>query len=290
MRNSVFCCVLCSAALLVSAQAVADVVIRVAVPSGVAINVRTFFEKNNKNPRINSYKGENIWRDEVELILLHQALRVAGYQGEIELVIIDDYHRILESLKSGQVTVSGTSMWRRDLAKDAEQISLTPPLIREGEFFAGLFLREDNNSASKVTRADDLESFTAVSNKQWSIDWEAMSELSFKKLYHNQDANNMVRMVMSNRVDFVLAPFPSVASFNPNDQGARLIPLEGVKVLLNGSRHWAVSTSAPGGTEVIQLLERGVDALREHGNIIKAYEGCGFMGSDYADWVVINEH
>ncbi len=60
------------------------------------------------------------------------------------------------------------------------------------------------------------------------------------------------------------------------------------KILLAGSRGWAVSRTYPLGRETYIILERGLAQLHKQGIVTRAYRETGVINSKVKDWRIIN--
>lgn len=257
------------------------------VPADVLADYRLFL--GGRNPAaIRDFGGPHSRRDVVELVLIQQALRAGGYQQGVRMVEASSYARILRELEEGRATLSGTSVWQKDVEEAKGRLLASPPLVKEGEMMAGLYVSPDNAQALNARTPRALSSLRAVSNRDWSADWAALSQLGFRQVENVPLWDSMVRMVASQRVDVLLAPFQKGKSMTLNYADLQLVPISGVRVRLAGSRVVAVSHRHPDGAKAYMALRRGVAQLHVNGRIEQAYRQSGFFQSKTASWTILN--
>ena len=221
----------------------------------------------------------------VELILLHQALVLGGCKRDIELQPVGDYRRMLALLNEGKADLRGLSVWREDVAVVPNGLLLSAPLFRDGEYEAGFYTSADNKQALKTTSLHQLKRLSAVSNNNWTVDWRTLESMGLSYLYHNGSYLAMVKMVFSERADFMLAPFPEGADLTLKLKGLTLEPIPGIKVALQGSRHWVASRR---GAKAFDALEKGLAQLRAGGMLKKAFVEAGIFNPAVHEWDIVN--
>ncbi len=234
---------------------------------------------------IETFSGLGASRVLAELILLHQALALGGCKRTIELQPVGDYRRMLALLNEGKADLRGLSVWREDVAVVPGGLLLSAPLFREGEYEAGFYTNTSNKGALKATNLDQLKRLSAVSNNNWTVDWRTLESMGLSYLYHNGSYLAMVKMVYSERADFMLAPFPGGDDLTLNLKGLTLEPIPGIKVALQGSRHWVASRR---GAAAFDALEKGLAQLREGGMLEKAFVEAGVFNAAVHDWDIVN--
>ncbi|WNO11590.1 hypothetical protein [Teredinibacter sp. KSP-S5-2] len=233
---------------------------------------------------ITEYSGEKSRRDVVELILIQQALHLGGYQHPIAFKLEAFYNRVMHLLDKGGVAAGASTTWDKDANKHRYYVS--EPIIRRGEFVAGLYTKTEKANDFEPTQKN-IKALTAVSNELWQVDWSALETLGMNKLYTTSEWPSMVRMVWYGRVDVTLAPFQPNDDMSVTFENMRLVPIQGVKVVLPGTRHWLVSKAHPQGKKVFSALEEGIAKLREQGTIARAYRESGFFDHRVDNWLEI---
>ena len=237
---------------------------------------------------ITDFSGRHSRRDVVELVLVQQALQRGGCRQQVRFISGPTYLRILAELASGRAALSATTVWKHDLDQRAPALRPSLATVQQGQFSVGIYTATGNSKALAVDSRQALQQLTAVSNKNWVSDWQTLSALGLKDLFHNQQWLSMVRMVAAQRVDILLAPFQTSTDLALQVDDIRLLPIPRVKVQLQGSRHFAISRSYPGSTELAGCLNDGLKKLAEEGVINRAYRQSGFFHPAVADWQSLN--
>jgi hypothetical protein len=234
---------------------------------------------------IENFSGGGASRVLVELILLHQALVLGGCKRDIELQPVGDYRRMLALLNEGKADLRGTSVWREDVAVVPNGLLLSAPLFRDGEYEAGFYTSVGNKKALKTTSLHQLKRLSAVSNNNWTVDWRTLEAMGLSYLYHNGSYSAMVKMVFSERADFMLAPFSEGDDLTLKLNGLALEPIPGIKVALQGSRHWVASRR---GAAAFDALGKGLAQLRTEGKLTKAFVEAGVFNPVVHEWEIVN--
>lgn len=233
---------------------------------------------------LTDFAGEGSRRDVVELVLLQQALHRGGYRQELRFTFAESYRRISEELVAGRAAVTGTSMWATDLAELGDVVAASPPVVRRGEFLAGLYTAPGRREALEGLAVSDLCTLSVVSNRDWTVDWRTLEAIGFERRMETKTWLTMVRMVSGGRCDLLLAPFQPTSGLVLEVEGERLVPVRGVAVALDGSRHFAASAAWDRDGALRAALARGLAALERDGRIHAAYTQCGFFNPAVAGW------
>jgi hypothetical protein len=234
--------------------------------------------------KISEFTGLGARRDVVEMVLMHQALKLGGFQQEIEIVSFDGYKRTLQMIQTGRLAAFGPSAWNSPAVREDKNLLISEPLIHEGEFKVGLFTSQKNNRALAVQNFDTLRQLSGVSNRNWERDWRLLESLQLSSIHHTLHWVSMAKMVEAQRADFVLAPFSYEQDMSLQVGDIKLIPIKGLKVTLPGSRHWIVSRRHESGTDAFNALQLGLQILREKGSVNKAYMDSGFFNPKTLHW------
>lgn len=232
---------------------------------------------------VNDYGGTHSRRNVVELVLVMQALLNAEPDLPISFAVEENYQRIIRSVSNGTVTLAGTSIWTDDTKEYRKNLYISQAIIDDGGFVVGIY----QNSLSEplnIASTDDFRQLTAVSNRNWPVDWALLKKLPLRELEHSRNWDLMAKMVLKGRADFLLAPLSNASDMSITVDDGTLIPVDGALVVLPGSRHIAVSRLHPLGDMAYSMLELGLHALHEKGSVRKAYEQSGFMNVKASAW------
>lgn len=244
----------------------------------------------DRNPlQINDFSGVESRREVVEIILLQQALRRGGLNEPINFVVRPlSYLRRIRLVKDGSFALWANTAWLNEAQPLEQDVYISKPVIERGEYIVGLYVHPGNTKALSARSLSDIQELEAVSNKSWSADWDTLSSLGISKVYSSTNWHGYARFLASGHADFTLSPFqPSPGSKllykrRSSDGGdvrdvIALVPIPGVQVYLDDSRHWIVSRKHPQGKALFQTLEKGLLQLREDGVRKQALMQSGFI-------------
>lgn len=260
------------------------------VPPSVLESARVFLRPDETLETFDDFARAGNYRDLADYLLLRRALVLGGNTLPViaEPWFDVSYDRMILRLRSGHAAVFSNGIWREDIPVDDQQLKASPPLFRYGEMEAGLYMSPLNPKLQSTKTLDDVQKLTAVSSKQWRPDWNALQQLGLTKLHDNVHWESMMKMVHTRRVDFMLSGFSSRDDLSYQAMGITLVPVQGLKVKLAGSRGWAVSFTHPAGADAYAAIEKGLAVLREQGVIVQAYRASGVINDRVADWKVLN--
>ena len=243
----------------------------------------------NRSPyEITEFTGPGISRGVAELILVQQALKAGGVEDSIAFSYGPNHARIVREVGKGAAVMAVNSTWLYEVADRHQQYWLTEPVIHNGEFEAGLYTLAENQSILAMNSWAEIRSLSAISNKQWQADWKTLSEMKFAELQDVAKWGTMVKMVIAGRADLLLAPFQATEDFSFTSQGHKFLPIPGIKLGLNGTRHFIVSRSHPEGERVYHALQIGIGKLQQAGTFEKAYRESGFLNTRVSEWKRLN--
>lgn len=239
--------------------------------------------------KVSDFSGPHTRRSVVELVLLQQALKAGGLDTPVSFFFSPNYVRMINLVQTGDFVVAGNTAWHTDTNHLKEKLHFSPPVIRRGEYEAGIYALATNRKAlASVRSLKDLQNHSIVSNKHWKVDWRTLNELGMTKLYNAPVWETIVGMVIGGRVDFILSPFSTEPDLSVTYQGAKLLPVPNLKIGLLGTRHYIVSQAHPNGELVFQALKQGLSQMRQDGRIVKAFREAGFFNERVRHWQKLN--
>lgn len=260
------------------------------VPPSVLENAKTFLHPNETPETFTDFSRAGSYRDLIDYLLLRRALVLGGNTLPIIIEPWYDvsYDRMVLRLRSGHAAVFSNGIWREDIPDDDRQLKVSSPLLRFGEMETGIYMNPHNPKLQSTRTLADVQKLTAVSSKQWRPDWNALQQLGLAKLHDNVHWESMMKMVHTRRVDFMLIGFSAHEDLGYRAMGITLMPVQGVKVKLAGSRGWVISMTHPAGADAYRAIEKGLLLLREEGVITQAYRAAGVINERVSDWKVLN--
>jgi hypothetical protein len=244
---------------------------------------------NGRNlEEISDFSGQYIRRDVVDMILAQQALVLGGFRKEFEYQTGNVNFRNTKLLEQGKLLLSMDSYWLEDAKSMSDAVYISEPLIKRGEYYAGVFYSPNNKKMQQLNSYAQLSEYTSVSTPRWRTDWETLHSMPLQKLFVEHEWISQARMVSMTWADFMLMPLMPSLKNEFNLEGIKLVAHPKLVVLLDGSRHLVVSKNHPHGVEAFKALQVGLKILNERGMIIKAYTQAGFI-PDLSKYKVLNQ-
>lgn len=234
------------------------------------------------------YGGDYARRDVIELVLMLQALALGEFEHPIVFADEENYFRSIRNVIDGKTLSIGGTIWYQDLIGQQEQLHISAPIVKEGQFVVGLYTSPNNQRALKSKTLTQLNQLKVATSRQWKPDLDTLQQLGFDKIMYTPNWINIARMINAGRVDFTLSPVAN----NPGKEilvdNIKLVSIEGIKIAISGSRHWPVSKKHPLAAEFYRALSLGVEQLQRTGTIERAYRECGFFHPELESWVLLN--
>jgi len=237
---------------------------------------------------IQNFAHPDCQRDVVDFILVQKALFLGGFHREFEFHLGNFDARNIKMLTKGILLVSFDTIWLSHAEQYKNNVYISAPVIRKGEYWAGVFTSLENLQRIQLKKLADLQALSIVSSKDWFVDWQTLTNIGPKELIHEPDWISMAKLVSMGWIDVMLAPFKNQYPFQYKGGGYHIKAIEGVKVALDDSRHFVFSKLHPDGLDAFKALEAGLAVLRKQGFIKRAYQECGFFNAKVADWTLLN--
>ncbi|MGC0121511.1 hypothetical protein [Pseudoalteromonas piscicida] len=237
--------------------------------------------------KITDFSGQYLRRDVVDMVVAQQALQKGGFDKTF--IFTPGFVSFRESnlLEKGEQLLHFDSYWKADLENKGRLLFISEPVIQKGQYFAGIYHGIDNQKVKQLKEEQGLTQLTSVSNPKWQTDWQTLESLPLKQLHAELDWMSQARMVSKGWVDFMLMPLMPKLDNRFVLEDVELIANEHLVVLLNDSRHFAVSRLHPEGERAFAALQKGLAILREQGRITSAYQQAGLI-PDLKKYQVVN--
>ncbi|MEI8633212.1 hypothetical protein P4S72_16555 [Vibrio sp. PP-XX7] len=220
------------------------------------------------------YFSEKWLRTTLEFFLLWSCNTTGGVDATYKFKTYPNSARTRTELKKGSVMVMIDFPWGS--FADDESLYKSSVVLPVGSFVKGLYTRPDRTDVLSVKTLKQLQSFVGVTNQTWVYDWAAMDELGVKK-FHVSKYILMGRMVAHQRADFFIGEFPGNKDLSQYIEGIQFVPVPGVKVILRGSRHIALSKKVAHSEEVYHAIQTGLEIMRKRGILLRGYQTSGFL-------------
>lgn len=240
---------------------------------------------------ITDYSGQGMRREVMELLLLHRALNLGGNNNPINLSWGQtSYPRRLRMIAEADYAILGNTVWLQDVTKYSDELYISSAVIERGQYIVGLYTHRTNLKALTASSLADVQSLTALSNKDWSADWKTLEGLQLPWVAHNPNWYSYGKILADRRIDFTLSPFqlgPEKTLYHRRYrldgsvwETVELIPIPNIQVYLDGSRHWIISRRHPQGRALYEAIEAGLKILNTSGRRRQALVESGFIPSD----------
>lgn len=273
LNTALFLLMCCVAMTTTAAQhQFVDVFIR----DDVYEDYKTFVGERDVN-KIKDFTGKTMRRDVADLVLLHQALQLGGFHKRFRYQSGKVTFRNTRLLESGNLLLSFDTYWLADAKAMADKVFISDPVIRNGEYLAGIYASPSNSGVFRIHELTDLQRFSAVSTPKWRTDWLTLQSLPLQKLVREDEWLSQARMVSMRWIDFMLMPFFHDSDGHYRLENIHLKVVPGVAILLADSRHFVVSRKHPDGEAAYKALNRGLKILRQNGQLEKMYLQAGFL-------------
>lgn len=280
-------CLLAALACSVPAAAQSVHTVRIGVPRDVADDYIRFLA-NRDVAALERFDGAYSRRDVMELAWLLREIKRQPKAPDIQLVRIDSYERLLATLRDGHIDAIGTSAWLADLETlGSGNVVNSAATIPKGSFVVGVYTSPRNEAALQTRTLQQLQVLRFVCNSNWQLDWTTLRNLGIAPPIDVQTWGQMVALVDAGRADALLAPFqPTANAMELRLDGKTLIPIDGIAVALNGSRHLACSKRTEQGKWVSAKVFPALATQAKSGALRKAYEEAGFHNSRTRAWTI----
>lgn len=260
-----------------------NIVIKISANTLITEQYNTFV--GNMAPwNYTDYRAKDIHRGTVELILFAKALKAGGLDFSLKIMEAPNYSRALNIVEENKADAPAETIWLDDINRDIFYVS--DPIFRNGEIELGVYVKPSNREILQVRSLVELRKYSAVSSDKWVMNWNTLGEMGIKR-HSTPKMELMYRMVDRERVDFYLTEFTSKDDFASIMDDIRLIPIPGIKVGLNSSRHFVILKESDNGALIYETLQNGLKILRESGEIRHAFESSGCLDKRVKDWIRI---
>lgn len=225
----------------------------------------------------------------IEMIILQQALHLGGLK---EPIIFEPHDMAnlgeIAPIVDGTILMFGRSMWLQTSVDYQGSLYISEPVIKYGEFEAGLYYNIANKDLKDI-KIDALSEFKIVANPRWLADWRGLLNSPMTMINFIGPWENMIAMLDANIVDLMLVNFSVSNDLNMIFKDKLYQPINNLKIVLPDSRHFVVSKRHPRGKEVFEALQKGLTIMRKLGKIRKLYEQAGVINSKVKNWDIINK-
>jgi len=252
----------------------------------VGINQSTLRWPLTRCPKLVSAATKAILRTNIELVIICNALKNDGFQGDIEIIPAGNSQRQKIELAKGHADLIGHSLFGESLTSTTSPASShflqTQAVIQQGQFNVGIFTSPNQLvKVAKALRDNQLDTLTATTVSAWQLDVKTLQSLGLKSLHLLPHYQLLSANLARKRANFTLLSLGS----STGNKGL-LQRVDGFKVSLNDERVFVVNKSRP---DIYTALQNYIIYLRAQDDALtQAYRHAGFISDEYQQWKQIN--
>lgn len=273
-----------AAAVMPQAHA-APVEIEIGVSGNRAHLILQTMERRPDVCAVDDYFEPDWDRFELEFYIVCRAIRIGEFEATYTFQDYPNYARATAELSKGSYMIMIDLPWD-DICQDKESQYCSIAVLPGGDFEKGIYTRSDHQAVLKIRTLEELRRFTAVSTDTWVYDWAALERMKIE-VHSVPKWVHQLRMVRYGRADFMLEEFSAAEDMSYFIEGARFVPVPGVKIVFSGSRHAVVSKRFSHSKAVFEALQIGLKSLHDRGLIEQGYTSIGFTNPRVKDWKVL---
>jgi hypothetical protein len=241
--------------------------------------------KNSDLRDISIFKSKTMDSSAVlDSVLIARALLLAGIRAEFEVITIPNSAREREMINEGKADVAGVTQWDFYKEQFASTCFFSDTVIPDGFFEKGLYTTKEKSESIKITSSNDLSKYSVALNKYWIVDWKTLEGLYPKIIYDTPTRQTMFSMVFNGRADLTLQGFSTNADLSIEENGIRLYPVRGVKVVLKGTRHFMINKK---NRELYVAVERGLKIMKKDNSLMTILKQSGFYNTSTENWKIL---
>lgn len=228
-------------------------------------------------------------RLEAELVILCNALERGGYGGERVFAYAYNYNRGLAEVLAGRLDLPTQTVWADEIAANSDALLAASPVIDRGEWVVGLFTAATRADVLATATPEAVRQLVAAAPRGWAQDWGALTALRLRGLIDVQENMRIPAMIAAGHADFTLIQFgagPDMG-YAIGEPPVRMVPIPGLKVAFDASRHFVVSRLRPDAEAVTAALDRGLASMRADGSLDVILGRVGLREPRVTDWIVV---
>ena len=224
----------------------------------------------------------------VEHVLFRKAILLGGIDAVFEDFVVPNSPRGRALVHNGSTLSAGSAHWHIYYQALSDHVFESDVVIAQGVYEKGLYVAPDKQPRFSIKSRDDLAKLVAVSDRNWETDWATLSGFKLAKLYSAPTRASQFKMVEAGRADFTLQDFSNRPDLSIDEQGVRLYPVPGVKIALEGTRHFFINKDSPHSRAVFEALQKGLKILQQRGEIDRALQESGITNKALSGWTRLN--
>lgn len=217
--------------------------------------------------------------------LLREALHAGGIEADIQPIISPNSERSRKMIASGMADIK--TDWAFNISGNGDLLE-TEPFLMAGEIEKGLYVPRGFIDGHADNALPDIHNLRAVGIRNWRLDWQVLESLPLASLTNAATIKQVFSIINAGRADFTLLEFSSRPDMGREVDGIWLYPIPGIKVSLPETQHFMVSRKLKDADRVVEVLNRGIKALRDNGFIRLCLMNYGIIRPDVQNWHTLN--
>ncbi len=236
---------------------------------------------------ISSFQHQPIRREIVEVLFFVKALHLGGCRCRIEFIPSDEpFARSIMQIKNGRMVASPVPGFHGDPRFNSE-VHLSNHLHDNKSLFVGLYTSMKRKDLLDDLNQPKIKDLVYAVGEHWKPDilFLESNKLTFVETI---DWRSLLGMLSIGRADVVLQPIRPTKDFGFKQFGDYFLPIPKIKVAFPFSRHYIVSRHHPDSADFILFLNRGLEILKNRGEISKGYKAAGVTDHRIKDWKLVD--
>lgn len=288
-----------------STQAVTSKPIKIVVPIGFLKNLegmleqhpsftdgRDYFLSVTKCIPISKVKEFNFGRPVLDFLIHCEVVRLNKLGNTIQVIQAPNNIRAVKMLSAGVADAFAMSQFPRTINQLNEaNLSLSDPVLRQGEFEVGFFTAPNRPEILAITNVYELMNLTSISATQWTSGRSSLNKITSKPNVLISNYRNIPNMIAKKRADITTNELNKKYVYNLNDEIA-LQRINGFKLSLPGTRVFVVNSKSKDYFDALQAYIRGHrnQANSNEDGIFNAFKDIGWISHEYKDWILLNDY
>lgn len=268
------------------AQNQQEITVKAGLYKGTYLGFQHHFEGDICSNLLKVKHIEIIDRSVVDIIILCSAFANQQTKLNIQLVLYPNNRRARTMVASGDIDILLTAIWKADI--DNKSVLQSKNVVLKNEFEKGIYVYEHHPLLNVASENINLDEYTGITIQSWQYDWKILGELTNNRTNIGH-IPALYKMLKRRRADFTLLEFSSLSEMASFDHsGIKLLPVKGVKVLLNDVRRFIVSKKFKHAEHYIHILDKGIQKMHSEGTIKTLYKKAGFFNENTTNWRLLN--
>lgn len=255
------------------------------------MNWNAYQSIDNGRPGIASRINKSLGNDRrvlSDFYIMQRAIAITGDKNDLVFFPgTNSYSAYMQNIRSGESLSNGDTQFVTHESEFKDNFFITQPVLKAGQFHVGLYAYKDNLRALS-SGASDLHKLSAISNPEWTFDWQELSSIGLRHLRSSRNWQEIFESVRRMESDFTLQAFSRRNDLSFQYKGEIFLPIKGLKLQFKQSRHYLISKKHPQGKVFYNRLENGLSVMRKTGEIDRIYQETGVFNFRVRDWAVVN--